>query len=480
MDKMRKLIYSALQELPSPLVRVIEGFYHKLRYSKRRSRAAALIEQCGAMLSKPRFPLILFVAIDCLRRSNCSLYGYERKTTPFMEKLAETSAVFTRAVSTAPWTYPSVISMHTGLYPHSHGGAFSEDMRSFHDGMSPQRVSERLLGLPEIMRECGYRTVLLPGVPMAESALYLWFSKICCADSKPTAEDYVRLFERELSRSSGAPLFIHIQFSDLHQPVHVPEHKRNVFGRIVDLPGLENWGKYADVRDLGSDGFQRFKENRIKLYDASLSYVDEELEKLFQCLEDAGIADASLIIITADHGEAFWEHAEMEREFFFNPRNEFGIGHGHSLFSELIDVPLIIRCPGAIPNGTFSNRVSLVDLTPTVLKLSGVDLSIDLQGLDLFEEALNDRIIVIEDVHQGYDKKAVIKGEYKLIVSESDRIELLFDLKNDPLERNNIASAKPKLTAKLKEYIPFSTLKGKEKVIIDKEFAKRMRDLGYM
>jgi arylsulfatase A-like enzyme len=232
--------------------------------------------------------------------------------------------------------------------------------------------------------------------------------------------------------------------------------------------------------DLQSKEFLRFKENRIKLYDAALRYVDSQIEKLFELLVSYGFADSSLIVVTADHGENFWDRVDFERNFFYHPRNEFGIDHGASVFSELIDVPLIVRCPGKIDEGVFKKPVSLIDITPTVLHLSEVNLSMDFQGIDLFDDDFSNRIILSEDVHSGYEKKAVIKGKYKLIVSEGDDITLLFDIHNDPREKNNLTQENPKIVSTLKEHLPFSTAKGGKNIVIDGELAKRLQNLGYM
>ncbi len=232
--------------------------------------------------------------------------------------------------------------------------------------------------------------------------------------------------------------FGYLHFSDLHVPLYLPKKFTSHFGKIKNIPNLEYWRYRHPVQQKG-DKFEEYKENKILLYDTILRYVDFVLEDLHNFLEDRGLLDNTVVIITADHGEEFWEHGELEYKYFFDPRGVYGTAHGHNLFNELVEVPVLFD--GCVHgNGDMNGFISLVDISPTLYKLLDIQHNIKFDGVNIFGRGVNrtKRAIISEAVSYGYEKKALFIGDYKFLYSPKDGVEFLFDLKRDPHELNPI------------------------------------------
>jgi arylsulfatase A-like enzyme len=213
---------------------------------------------------------------------------------------------------------------------------------------------------------------------------------------------------------------------------------------------VNRWDFRNSKERLGKN-FEEYKENRIKLYDNSLRYVDSEIELFFNYLEKKNLTENTIFMVTADHGEEFWEHAEVEAKHFFDPRDYHGVGHGHNVFNEIIEVPLLISTPEPHKD-VKKNLVSSVDITPTLLDLLNIHFFGNLDGLNVFETN-PDRPLLTEAIGYGFEKKSLIFGDYKLVYSKNDEITWVFDLKKDPKEMYPISegNVKVQLMDKLKQ-----------------------------
>jgi arylsulfatase A-like enzyme len=148
------------------------------------------------------------------------------------------------------------------------------------------------------------------------------------------------------------------------------------------------------------------------------------------------LADSTILVVTADHGEEFWEHAELQAGNFYQQRGFAGVRHGNSCFRELIEVPLLMT--GPVPPAMSACLVSTVDIVPTIIDLLGVVHNLTLDGRNVFESEA-ERPLLCEASGHGYEKKALIMGRYKLVCSKDDGVAWLFDLETDPLEQRPIA-----------------------------------------
>jgi len=126
----------------------------------------------------------------------------------------------------------------------------------------------------------------------------------------------------------------------------------------------------------------------------------------------------ALVVITADHGEEFWEHAEVEARYFYDERGEYGVDHGHNVFSEIVEVPLALYGFKGLRD---HRRVSLADVTPTILDELGVRLKFRPDGVSLKERAK--RAILTEAVDYGHEKKALYWGDFKFLYARDDGVK---------------------------------------------------------
>jgi arylsulfatase A-like enzyme len=364
-----------------------------------------------------------------------SFTGYFRETTPFMDSLK----LKFRAISAAPWTYPSVASLFTGLYPSVHNANLGGEVKYFNAENSRylQPLRKNVLTLLEILHILGYDVIFSTTVYVVRQALKgrgvprIYFGK-------PSAGSVLNDHKKVLS-NARQPFFAYIHLGDLHIPINVPRGFKHFFGKVKKLPNINKWA-YTSIDEQKGRGFKEYMENRILLYDNALRYVDSVIEDFYAFLQDKGLLDNTVFIVTADHGEEFWEHAELEAKNFYNPRNYHGVDHGHNLFMEIIEVPILLDGGALMRKGDFSKfLVSSVDVAPTIFDLIGIENNLPFNGVSLFNaHKLKDRPLLSESIAYGYEKKTLIMGDYKLLYSPRENVKWLFDLDKDPKELNPI------------------------------------------
>jgi arylsulfatase A-like enzyme len=365
---------------------------------------------------------VIIIVIDELRNVSMSCNGYFRETTPFLNSIKTRF----KAISASSWTYPSVASLLTGLYPHNHGAMIGGTIRNiFTDTVAPLRSNA--FSLPEIIHFIGYKTHFYTANEFAYLALR---TRVMAHRYRPvTAAETLLRNLRKCIRRGAQRQFAYVHLADLHTPYAVPDRYSKFFGY-----------------DRNSQQKQLVVSQTM--YDNALRYVDTEIARLFDYLSDSRLLDHTVVVITADHGEAFGEHSALEFSHFYYPKGFKGFGHGHNVFQEVIEVPLIFA--GAVPaDVTTNNLVSLVDIVPSVLDLLGVKHRFRFDGRSVFANTgLTElRPLLSEACAYGYERKALIIGSQKLIYSKEDNIAWVFDLEKDPLERNPITD--PEVTSPL-------------------------------
>jgi arylsulfatase A-like enzyme len=384
----------------------------------------ALVPGCqGDPAGTQRPSKIVLITIDTLRADHCSFYGYERATTPFLEELASRSTVFENTYSTSSWTAPSMASIFTALPPRSHGvigGILWNGKVAGQDCLSDDFST-----LAEVLAQHGYETfgvstnahlTSATGFAQGFAALTeLWFEEASVATAEAVK------FADRLDASSRYFLWVH--YFDPHE-----YHQR------------EPW--YGDYRRQRQDapvrrdatapeGAVELLEDLVDRYDSSINYTDQSLRALFSRLD---LESDALVIVTADHGEAFFEHGNY--------------AHGQTLFEEEIRVPLIVRLPGQSQGKRVQSRVSLLDIYPTILDAAGMRAPARLAGVSLLPaargEPMADRMIVAELDKRKIADRTLTWGRWKLYQKEKpDRGVRLFDLRDDPAERHDLSADEP-------------------------------------
>jgi arylsulfatase A-like enzyme len=301
---------------------------------------------CAVLACRPppvEDPNLLIVLIDTLRRDHLGCYGYQRDTTPVIDALAAEGTRFDQVIAQAPWTYPSVASLFTSRYPSQLPKTrVADDVAP--DAKFRGALGESALTLAEILRAAGYETLAVTTNPYVSEPFGL-----------------LQGFEHRL-------LLVHLM--DVHVPNRPPQPFYDWFDAIDGTPHSvehQKWG-FADGKRLDSESFRRFRSHRIALYDGSIRYADSAIGVMLDRLRERGHFDDTIVAVTSDHGDELWDHPEFELANGLAFRDRVGVGHGHTLFDELIEVPLILRGPG-VPRAVVEQQIRLVDFAPILLGL---------------------------------------------------------------------------------------------------------------
>lgn len=393
---------------------------------------------------RPSGPHVILISIDSLRADHLGCYGHSRDTSPFLDEFASSGVVFETAVSSSSWTIPAHAAMFTGLPDRVHGCI---------DEFSWLDRSRKTIA--EAFREAGYQTVgFFSGPPLhpnfgfgqgfdsyhdcttfSETSIgILKGDKVLTElEHKPntvvTNGEVLDAVDRWLKDATARPLFMFIHMWDVHYDYQPPQPYDRLFdpdyrGPCTGREVLEVVKRPADWTDADVAHLQA-------LYDGEIRWTDETVRKICERLEARFGAENLLIVITSDHGEAFYEHGVH--------------GHRLSLHEEEIRVPLLIRYPSRIKgNRRVENLVSLVDLAPTVLDLAGIHDGLpDAYGRSLAPLLRDpsargpDRPALCEVINTQTDLHlfALRTPEWKLILDiEKARFDL-YDLRADPGEQ---------------------------------------------
>jgi len=414
------------------------------------------------LLSDPHFvasgtssrPSVLLCTIETLRRDHLSLYGYPRKTSPFLEELAGESIVFEEAYSQSSWTRPSVASVLTGLAPSQHGAVTALDA-----------LDDSNVLLSEILRERGYVTAGFCTGRIISRPIFNYLQGFdVFVDERFVLFEQLRGDVLAWLEANGArPCFVFIHVFDPHGPYAAPGRFCEMFaeadyaGPMKDIPDLKPRviDKLASVTAADVD-YVRAR------YDGEIRYTDAVLERLVEGLKKRGLWDDMLVLITSDHGEEFGEHG--------------GWGHGMDLLPEKLRVPLLLKLPGGRHGGTrMGGPASGVDVMPTLLAALGMPVPENLAGVDLLEnvgttrkttrrhhfaEFYETRFLAdgAPRCEPTYSEYSVISGRFQYVLRQfeaagSARKEWLFDLVADPAATNNLAASRPGLLRQYAEMI---------------------------
>ena len=405
------------------------------------------VPSTGQDASSPVFPLstperppdVFIYVIDALRADHLGCYGYPRGTSPAIDAFAADATVYENAYTPTTWTRPAVATMLTGLYASVHGAMH------WSDGLAEWPVL-----LPEILTQAGYRTrcfVTNPNlsVPFGLDQGYDQFVYCNATADWVTTTVTSSLADEDPRR----PVFMFLHTIEPHHPyVPSPESRRR-FDRGVhgSWDGTAKWFERLNV--LHPQVSKADLECMLDLYDAKVYQADQEVARFLAALKQAGRYDNSLVIVTADHGEAFAEHDTLI--------------HAWDLNQETMRIPLLIHFPGGKYAGVrVRERASLIDFTPTVLSAAGVRPALpyrlpgrDLAAMALAPESGPSRRIYGEVARwdsNDVDLVAVIDEDgYKRVVDVSvlpretavkDTLGL-WDTRADPQEKVNLAGKLP-------------------------------------
>ncbi|MCZ6695564.1 MAG: sulfatase [Acidobacteria bacterium] len=304
-------------------------------------------------------PNLLLITLDTTRVDHLGCYGYALPTSPVIDSVASRGVRFTQALTQIPLTGPAHATMMTGLHPHDHGAV--------RNGVPlPQEART----LAERLRDAGYRTgaflsgwTLRAGLSGLDQGFDLYDdamrNRYHLVNTQRFAHQVTPLARTWLRRHAGERFFLWVHYFDPHAP-------------YVRRPGL------FDALGPDARGATRSIPPRILKYDSEIRHMDDQIGSLLTTLRALGLERDTLVIIAADHGEAFGEHGY--------------VGHGRFLYEEIVRIPLIAAWPGHIAEGiTVDSPVGLIDLMPTILSLLDLPLPEFTTGIDLSRMLTGDR-----------------------------------------------------------------------------------------
>lgn len=360
---------------------------------------------------KPRRAVLVFV--DTLRADHLGLYGYERPTSPNLDAWGKDAVVFTQARTVAPWTLPSSRAMLGGRKPEDWGAhpAFPELFAA--RGFVPLAVVTNHLLTEGFGMNGGWAEHHYLGDVLAEESI----------------DQALALLESHADQDVA--MLVHLM--DPHLPYREPAPFRKTWAG-ADPPGFEtavtrNEVDPLKVHKMPPEKAAPIKQYLVDRYDQEILYTDSQLARLF-----AALGPDDVVMVVADHGEEFWDHGGFE--------------HGHTLYDELLHVPMLVKAPGLAP-GRDDTPVSLVDVLPTMLDLVGAPEP-SLEGHPLGPVARKDeraraalvaRPQVFGRKYYGRDRWGVLTNGRKWLTTEG--LHELYDLAADPGEHANLAPATP-------------------------------------
>jgi arylsulfatase A-like enzyme len=403
---------------------------------------AFLVVSCG--VEDRRLNLVI-IGVDTLRRDHLGCYGYERETSPNIDRLAERSVLFEDVVSQSPWTLPSFCTMLTSLYPTQHGAG---DLHSHGAGAYGTRMNASFPPLAMMLLKKGYSTGAVVNAPALAPELGVdrgfefysttprWNRRL----ADVTTEDALKWIDE----NTGGPFFLFVHYFDPHLDYEPPAPYDTIFdpdytGSIGNAFSREDYYKMKDMLSREDDPQAKAAWNHIRaLYDGEICFTDKAIGKLLDGLDDRGLSKNTLIVLLSDHGEEFFEHGGFE--------------HGHTLYNELIKVPLMFSLPGKLPqNMRIGQQVRILDVVPTVLEVLGIRPWTHLEGASLMPlitgngevasggaSLLPPQFGFSESMLYGTEKKSVTTYPWKLIYDTVTGERMLFNLADDPGEMHNM------------------------------------------
>lgn len=427
-----------------------------------------------------RRPDIVLITIDALRADHLSAYGYRRFTSPAIDRIAARGRVFTNATTQAPYTKAAVASLMSGLYPSAHKTitvtvAIDDAMTGRPTTATPSTdvLPSGITTLAEALHGSGYRTLGFTANPFLIDAFGFGQGfdvfEFYPGGEFATVDRLIDGAVAAVQQSGGGPVFLWVHMMEPHSPYDPPAWADDLFALegtprlIPDLTAVPPWLERGTPPDL------RIYERD---YDSEIAVADAGVGTLLRAFSQARGGAAPLTVITADHGEQFLEHGGFE--------------HNTTLYEELIRVPLIVSGPG-LGAGIVDTPVELIDLFPTLLKLSGSGAAIDLPGRDLQEvisAAGSARPVYAENQKL---QSSVRLDDWKLIRYRNGREEL-FNLRSDPREQRDRRGDEPERAAELRALLASHAAAAAErgKLIesahapVDPGVLDRLRALGYL
>jgi len=381
-------------------------------------------------------PNVILITISSLRADHIGCFGYERQTSPFFDEFARENIVFTECFSTSSWMMPATGSIFTSLYPYEHKASHIDKSLSSESDTLAEVLSQEgywTAGFccnPRLSSERGFAQgfsyyddysfeLLLDSVIFGEGGDV----EINSSRSNGLINGAVT---RWLGNNSHEPFFLFVHYYDNHWDYSPPSPYDELFDG--DYNGDMDGSRISDEPLYSNRPSQEDVEHIVALYDGEVRRTDADLGDLLGFLEEAGLMEESIVIVSGDHGEEFYEHGHTSH---------------HGVYDEHIHIPAAISFPGKGYEGkVVDSLVSGLDIMPTVLDFAGAAIPSFCRGKSLVpviegeSDKLRDSLFIEYTGGAEPDAFAVRSQRYK-IVETGGRI-FGFDLLKDPGEQDEI------------------------------------------
>ena len=419
---------------------------------------------------------VVLISLDAVRADHLSCYGYARKTTPQIDALAQNGVQFEQVIAASFFTLPSHASMLSGLHPSRHGASHKKF-----------KFSSKAKLLAQILQEQNYITAGFVSNDFVSEFYgfdrgFNYFENFAgqlgadqAVKDERNAEKMVSSALEWLNQNGQEKFFLFMHLIDAHAPYNPPQEFKQYAGQHEEFDtDVNRWDRFeSEVQNISAEKLACM----VGLYDGEINFMDAQLKRLFEKLKALGVWEITLLIITSDHGEQFKDHG----------------GFGHDTFwEEVLRVPLIFHQPKLFQSKKVKPLVRHIDLVPTVLDYLGLNVPENVDGvslrpmiekdLDLGLTAINE-VRLLSKLSPSYDfcvrtskwkyfeRKTLLLPRWRprnfsgLKFFAHDCLALghrlkkfglalkhkaLFDLENDPLEKENLLKKMPEMAAGLK------------------------------
>jgi arylsulfatase len=422
-------------------------------------------------------PNVVIVMVDTLRADHMSLYGYDRRTTPFIRKFASESLVFAHARSQSACTFPSVNSLLTSRYP----AIFNRQEKG------QLGIPDDIPAIAEILKANGYRTIAVSASPIVRATPSKYnpnggfergfdeFIEGCVWRHGGCVNQNV--FEQ--LENISEPFFLYIHYMEPHgYYAPPPNYKKQFAGEYDGHEFIRNGNPNPIAKMLYRDGpkveiTDRDMQHLVDLYDDEIRFFDGVFRRLIGRLQEKKLFDNTMYVITGDHGEMFMEHGQIK--------------HCRGVWNTVTHVPLVLRIPGVEGGRRLPQAVQNLDIVPTLLDY----LEIDTSGFG-FEGSSLRPLIEGHDTkrryafaNQGFYRSAD-DGRFHLIFDNSTQEMTLFDMRSDPLEQSDLYDPEHPEVGRLREMLDLWLTNTGQLASLDEDLAAakakedELRALGYL
>lgn len=440
-------------------------------------------------LERQQRPGHVFVFVfDALRADHLSQYGYPRDTSPGLGDLARVSTLFENAYAPSSYTTASTASLFTGLAPTRHGASrqgakIDADHETFAELLGGHGYAARGVSFnPVVADATGFTQGFVDFVEREPGSPFNLY---------PDIRQGLERITGWLDQHPEQPQLLYFQVMNTHGPYLVPE---NASSTLLGRPPQPEFQYYrspmvdilAGRIDKRQEVTAEYVESAIERYDTAIRYATDQLGAFLEELSRRGLFDPALIIVTADHGDEFFEHG--------------GFSHGYTLHEEVVRVPLLVKLPHQREARRDARAVTLMDVLPTLADAVGAPVPRNLDGRSLMpllsgagpEQQTRDDsppLHLSVEFPPRLVARGLIEGRHKLIAIErnyegAERELRLYDLHADPLEDNDLATRHPEIAQSMLTRLMHHARSQQERAAAPAAIAdldrEQLRALGYV